>query len=211
MKKNKIKKSDINLKKLLNFIKDYFLAKGYAPNIREMGATLGFSSTSTVVYYLKKLEEKGLIKRDVNKNRAIEYLGDGCQYIKNQYNIVKLPLLGEIAGGIPLLSEENTNDVFAVSQNLFGTTQDIFCLTVKGESMIDVGIGNGDIIVAKIQNTAENGEIVVARTQYGTTIKKFYKENNCFRLQPQNMSFLPIIVDEVEILGKVIAVIKKFK
>lgn len=211
MKVKKIRKSEANVDALLAYIKDYFLQKGYAPNVREMGEALSFSSTSTVVYYLKKLEDRGLIKRDKNKNRAIEYLGEGSQEIRNQFNMVRLPLLGNIAGGAPLLAEENTIETFSVSQNLFGTTQDLFSLKVIGDSMIEVGIDNGDTIVVKIQNTAENGEIVVARTNQGTTVKKFYKEANCFRLQPQNMSHLPIIVNEVEILGKVIAVIKKFK
>lgn len=205
-----MKKSETNLTKLLAFIKDYFLSKGYAPNVREMGQNLGVSSTSTVVYYLKKLEQRGFIKRDANKNRAIEYMGDGSQELKNQYTMVKLPHIGKIAGGTPLLAEENLTEIYSVSQNLFGTNQDIFMLTVVGDSMFDIGIDDGDTIVAKIQNTAENGDIVVAKTHNGTTVKKFFKEANCFRLQPQNTSHLPIYVNEVEILGKVIAVIKRF-
>ncbi|MDD2227253.1 MAG: transcriptional repressor LexA [Clostridia bacterium] len=205
-----MKKIDEKLNKLIEFIRDNFLNKGYAPNVREMCKHLGVKSTSTIVYYLKKLEERGLIKRDFNKNRAIEYLGHDAQMVKNQFNMVKLPLLGRVAGGEPLLAEENLIDIFSVSQNFFGTNQDLFMLEVVGDSMIEIGIDHGDTIVAKIQNYAENGEIVVARTHLGTTVKKFYKENNCFRLQPQNISHLPMYFDEVEILGKVIAFIKRF-
>ncbi|MDD3397859.1 MAG: transcriptional repressor LexA [Clostridia bacterium] len=205
-----MKKIEANLNKLLEYIKNNFLSKGYAPNVREMCNYLGVTSTSTVVYYLKKLEEKGLIKRDYNKNRAIEYLGNEAQMIRNQYSMVKLPFVGRIAGGAPLLAEENLIDLYSVSQNLFGTNQDLFMLEVVGDSMTDVGINNGDTIVAKVQNQAENGEIVVARTHLGTTVKKFYKENNCIRLQPQNSSHLPMFLDNVEILGKVIALIKRF-
>lgn len=205
-----MKKIDKNLDKLLEFIKSNFLIKGYAPNIREMCDHLGVSSTSTIIYYLKKLEEKKLIRRDYNKNRAIEYLGNEAQMIKNQYSMVKLPFLGRIAGGTPLMAEENLIDIYSVSQNLFGTNQELFMLEVVGDSMIDIGINDGDTIIAKVQNQAENGEIIVARTHLGTTVKKFYKENNCVRLQPQNSSHLPMFLDNVEILGKVIALIKRF-
>ena len=205
-----MKKIDKNLDKLLEFIKSNFLIKGYAPNIREMCDHLGVSSTSTIIYYLKKLEEKKLIRRDYNKNRAIEYLGNEAQMIKNQYSMVKLPFLGRIAGGTPLMAEENLIDIYSVSQNLFGTNQELFMLEVVGDSMIDIGINDGDTIIAKVQSYAENGEIIVARTHLGTTVKKFYKENNCVRLQPQNSSHLPMFLDNVEILGKVIALIKRF-
>jgi repressor LexA len=205
-----MKKIESNLIKILDFIKNNFLTKGYAPNIREMCAHIGVTSTSTVIYYLKKLEERGLIKRDYNKNRAIEYLGNDAQMVKNQYNMVNLPLVGKIAGGTPILAEENLIEIYSVSQNLFGTNQDIFMLEVVGDSMVDIGINDGDTVVAKVQNHAENGEIVVAKTHLGTTVKKFYKENNCYRLQPQNASHLPMYLDNVEILGKVIASIKRY-
>lgn len=205
-----MKKSETNLMKLLAYIKNYFLTKGYSPNVREMGQYLDVSSTSTVVYYLKKLEERGFIKREANKNRAIEYIGEGSQELKNQYTMVNLPHIGKIAGGTPLLAEENLLDIYSVSQNLFGTNQDIFMLTVVGDSMIDIGIDDGDTIVAKVQSTAENGDIIVAKIHTGTTVKKFYKEANCYRLQPQNPSHMPIFTNDVEILGKVIAVIKRF-
>lgn len=206
-----MKKCSANQEKLLEYIKECYLSRGYAPNIREMCSHLGVNSTCTVVYYLKKLEEKGLIKRENNKNRAITYLGEGRQEIENSYKMVKLPYLGNVAGGIPLLAEENLIDTFSISQNFFGTNQEIFMLKVVGESMIDIGINDGDFVVAKVQNTAENGEIVVARTENGTTVKKYYKESEIIRLQPANPSFLPILVRNVEILGKVIACIKLFE
>ncbi|MDD2445247.1 MAG: transcriptional repressor LexA [Clostridia bacterium] len=205
-----MKKIEANLIKILDFIKNNFLSKGYAPNIREMCAHIGVTSTSTVIYYLKKLEERGLIKRDYNKNRAIEYLGNDAQMVKNQYSMVNLPLVGKIAGGTPILAEENLVEIYSVSQNLFGTNQEIFMLEVVGDSMADIGINDGDTVVAKVQNHAENGEIVVAKTHLGSTVKKFYKENNGYRLQPQNASHLPMYLDDVEVLGKVIASIKRY-
>lgn len=210
MKEKTVKKSDINVEKISNYIKEYFLEHGYAPNIREIGQAIGFSSTNTVIYYLKKLEKKGIIRRTLNKNRAIEYIGEGNQEIKNHLNLVRLPLLGNTAGGKPLLAEENVEEIFSVSPNLFGANDNLFCLKVIGNSMIDVGIDDGDTIVVRSQNNANNGDIVVARTEQGTTVKKIYKEENFIRLQPQNISHLPIFVKEVEVIGKVIAVIKRF-
>ena len=205
-----MKKSEENLTKLLKYIKEYFLTKGYAPNIREMCTFLDVKSTCTVSYYLNKLEDRGFIKRTANKNRAIMYLGEDYQMIQNSFNMIKLPHLGNIAGGSPLLAEENLIETFNVSQNLFGTNQDVFMLTVVGDSMKDIGIDHGDYVIAKIQNDAENGEIVVARTERGTTVKQFYREATCIRLQPQNTSHMPMYVNSVEILGKVIACIKRF-
>lgn len=208
--KEKVKKSDFYLSKLLTFIKDYNDKYGYSPNIREMADGIGIKSTSTIHYYLKKLENQGILHRDPNKNRAIKYENYCIDGTLPAY-MLPMPLLGDIVAGYPLLSEENVMENYAISKNIFGTSQPIFCLKIKGESMIDAGMSNGDLAVVKVQNTAENGDIVVARTEQGTTVKKFYRESNNIRLQPQNMTFVPIIVKDVEILGKVIGVIKRFK
>ena len=205
-----MRKSDKKVEEMGKFIKDYFLENGYAPNVREIGKAMGFSSTSTVSYYLKKLEARNIIRRNGNKNRAIEYLGRDNQWIKSNFTTIKLPLLGNTAGGAPLLAEENIEDIYTFSQNLFGSGENMFCLKVIGNSMKDVGIDDKDTIVVKAQNTANNGEIVVVRTEHGTTVKKIFREEHYIRLQPQNVSHMPMFVKEVEIIGKVIAVIKKF-
>lgn len=211
MSNQKIKSSDIKMSVLLKFLKDYYAEKGYPPNVREMGKAMGVKSTSTVVYYLKKLEQKGLIIREMAKTRAITYVKVDPDQVKKEENLVSMPLLGDIVAGYPLLSEENTSEVYYISKNLFGSTEELFCLTVKGESMIDAGMDEGDIVVVKVQNTAQTGDIVVARTEQGTTVKKFYRESNCIRLQPQNVAYMPIITKEVEIIGKVIGIIKKVR
>ena len=211
MSNQKIKSSDIKMSVLLKFLKDYYAEKGYPPNVREMGKAMGVKSTSTVIYYLKKLEQKGLIIREMAKTRAITYVKVDPDQVKKEENLVSMPLLGDIVAGYPLLSEENTSEVYYISKNLFGSTEELFCLTVKGESMIDAGMDEGDIVVVKVQNTAQTGDIVVARTEQGTTVKKFYRESNCIRLQPQNVAYMPIITKEVEIIGKVIGIIKKVR
>lgn len=211
MSNQKVKSSDIKMSVLLKFLKDYYAEKGYPPNVREMGKAMGVKSTSTVVYYLKKLEQKGLIVREMAKTRAITYVKVDPDQVKKEETLVSMPLLGDIVAGYPLLSEENTSEVYYISKNLFGSTEELFCLTVKGESMIDAGMDEGDIVVVKVQNTAQTGDIVVARTEQGTTVKKFYRESNCVRLQPQNVAYMPIITKEVEIIGKVIGIIKKVR
>ena len=198
------------LELLYDFIKRNIKEKGFAPNIREMRNAIFVNSTSTVSYYLNKLEKMGLIKRAKNKNRAIFLTGMGDLARKSAVNSIEIPHLGIIAGGEPILAEENAEEVFSVSQNLFGTSEDCFMLKVVGDSMIEAGIDDGDTIVVKVQNHAENGDIVVANTRQGTTVKKFYKEAMCYRLQPCNSSMIPFFERDVEILGKVIACIKRY-
>lgn len=208
-KDKKVKIGDIRSSQLLSFMKQYYAEKGFQPSVREMGKAIGVTSTNTVLFYLKRLENKGLISRDPMKKRAITINNMDDMELRKHENMASMPLLGNIVAGYPLLSEENTSEVYYVSKNLFGTSQDLFCLTIKGESMIDAGMEEGDIVVVKVQNTAETGDIVVARTEQGTTVKKFYKEKNCIRLQPQNIAYMPIIAKEVDIIGKVIGIIKK--
>lgn len=209
-KLHKAKVSDVKASMMLSYMKQYYVEKGFQPSYREIMRATGIKSTSMVVYYLNKLEKKGMLKKDIGRKQALAAASVRDIEMRQEENIVPMPLLGNIVAGYPLFSEENKSDVFYVSKNLFGTSQDIFCLTIQGESMLDAGMEDGDIVVVKVQNTAENGDIVAARTEQGTTVKKFYKESNCIRLQPQNVAFMPIIAKEVEILGKVIGIIKRF-
>lgn len=204
-----MKKVEVNLAKLLTYIKSYQYQHGYTPSYREMQNHLGLKSVNTVDYYINKLEERELIRKNAQRKRAIEIISDNG-LSKDDMQMVRLPLLGKIAGGLPILAEENLIETYAVSKNLFGASEDLFMLKVVGDSMKDIGINNGDTIIAKVQNTAEDGDIVVAKLDSGTTVKKFYKEQNGYRLQPQNPSHFPIYCKEVEILGKVLGVIKRF-
>ena len=204
-----MKKSEINLAKLLTYLKNYQCQHGYTPSYREMEEYLGIKSVNTVDYYLNKLIERGLIRKNPSKKRAIEIV-DETKMLKNSMEMVRLPLLGKIAGGQPIMAEENLIETYSISKNFFGTDQDLFLLKVVGDSMKDAGISNGDTIIAKVQNTADDGDIVVARLDSGTTVKKFYREKTGYRLQPQNPLHFPIYTLEVEILGKVIGVIKRF-
>ncbi len=204
-----MKKSEVNLAKLLTYLKNYQCQHGYTPTYREMQSALNLKSVNTVDYYINKLIERNLIRKNPLKKRAIEIL-DETKMLKNSMEMVRLPLLGKIAGGQPILAEENLIETYSISKNFFGTDQDLFLLKVVGDSMKDAGISNGDTIIAKVQNTADDGDIVVAKVESGTTVKKFYREKNGYRLQPQNSLHFPIYVREVEILGKVIGVIKRF-
>ena len=204
-----MKKSEVNLAKLLTYLKNYQCQHGYTPSYREMQSYLDLKSVNTVDYYINKLINRGLIRKNPLKKRAIEIV-DETKMLKNSMEMVRLPLLGKIAGGQPIMAEENLIETYSISKNFFGTDQDLFLLKVVGDSMKDAGISNGDTIIAKVQNTAQNGDIVVARLDSGTTVKKFYRERNGFRLQPQNPLHFPIYTLELEILGKVIGVIKRF-
>jgi len=205
---NRSERLEETLKRTLRVIKMYFDEKGYPPSIREIMAELDVASTSTVKYYLDKLEEKNLIKRTGNKNRAIEVIKN--YYEKDEIAKKRIPLLGEVAAGKPIFAFENYEEVFEVSENLFCTNSDIFMLTVKGDSMINAGIYEKDKIVVKKQNYAENGEIVVAMIGGSATVKRFYKEDDHIKLQPENDYMKPIYCFEVDILGKVIGLIRNY-
>ena len=186
--------------KTYDFICHYIEKNKYPPTIREICAELNFDSTSTAVYHLKKLEKMGKISRNENKNRAIEL---------NESTIpsVTLPLLGTIAAGQPILAEENLTDKILFSENLF-VGNNLFMLKVKGDSMINVGIYSGDIVVISQQSVANNGEIVACLIDNEATVKRYYKENGYFRLQPENSFMRPIITDHLQILGKVVGLIR---
>ena len=184
-----------------NYIEKYIMQNNYPPTIREMCDKLKLDSTSSVVYHLKKLENMGKITRGENKNRAIE-LTD-----KPMVNSVSLPVVGTIAAGQPILAEENWTDKIVINENFFYGSN-LFVLKVKGESMIECGIFDGDYVVISKQSVANNGEIVACLIDNEATVKRFYKENGFFRLQPENSSMNPIYTDHVEILGKVVGLMR---
>ena len=183
------------------YIEKYIYKNNYPPTIREMCEHLKLDSTSSVVYHLKKLENMGKITRSENKNRAIE-LTD-----KPIINSTTLPVVGEIAAGQPILAEENWSDKIIINENFF-CGSNMFVLRVKGESMIDCGIFDGDYVVISKQSVANNGEIVACLIDNEATVKRFYKENGYFRLQPENSSMSPIYTDHVQILGKVVGLMR---
>lgn len=195
---------------LLNFIKEHQEEYGYPPTVREMCRAIKVSSTSTISYYLNKLEGSGQIKKSPNKNRALEIVGDDePDNIINFANYTRIPMVGKITAGEPILAIENTEDYFFASPSLF-RGEGLFILTVSGESMINAGIYDGDKIIVKQQTSASNGEIVAALIDGCATVKRFYKEDGYYRLQPENDTMDPIYTDTVEILGKVVGLIRKF-
>lgn len=189
------------------FIKESLMNNGYPPSVREIGKAVGLKSTSTVHGYLNKLEDLGLIKRDPSKPRAIDILNEK-PWLKAT---VSIPLVGQVTAGTPILAVENIEEVYPFPKSLLGSNEDnVFMLTVKGESMINAGIFDGDYIMVREQNTANNNDIVVALINDETaTVKRFFKEKDMIRLQPENDTMLPIYERNVSILGKVIGVFRQ--
>lgn len=186
---------------ILDFLKQETIKKGYPPSVREICEAVGLKSTSTVHGHLERLEKKGLIRRDPTKPRAIEIVDDDFQLARRE--MVNIPILGKVAAGSPILAEENIEDYFPLPVN-YAPNADAFMLRVKGDSMINVGIYENDLILVQQQRTARNGEIVVALLEDSATVKTFYKESDQIRLQPENDSMEPIMVKDVSILGKVV-------
>ena len=203
-----MKKIEDNLKKLMDYITEVVSVQGIVPSIREMCANIGVTSTSTVNYYLNILEERGYIKRSFNKNRSIE-LTDKSRQNLTPPNMKSVGLIGKVAAGIPIFAEENKVDNFMFSKNLFNF-ENMFMLKVQGDSMIDASILDGDYVVVKQSQDAENGQIVVALVGDGATVKTFYKEKDCIRLQPQNPLYQPIISPDIQVLGIVVGLVRKF-
>ena len=194
---------------ILQVLKKLIAKNGYPPTVREIGEEAHLSSPATIHFHLKKLEEKGYIKKFDNKNRTIEILVPN-EYIEEKENIVKVPLLGKVTAGTPIEAIETPDEYFSLPANLITTKNDIFTLRVSGESMINVGIYDGDILIIERKNTAHNGETVVAmNNENEATVKTFYKEDGYFRLQPENDTMEPIILKECTILGKVIGLYRK--
>lgn len=175
------------------------------PTVRELCKEMGLTSTCSVVYYLNKLEEDGKITKNNGISRGIT-ICDENEFQSD--NFTKIPLIGTITAGEPILATENYEDVYSMPNNLF-SGDELFMLNVKGESMIEAGINDGDLIVVKKQSTANNGEIIAALLDDKATVKRFFKENNRFRLQPENCLLSPIYCDHVDILGKVVGLIRK--
>lgn len=195
---------------ILNYIKEFIVSNGYPPTVREIGAALGKSSPATIHAQLKNLETKGFIKKDGSKNRAIELLVEN-EYAKKDEEVVEVPLLGKVTAGSPIEAIEMPNEFFSLPAYLIPKRQEVFTLRVSGESMINAGILDGDIVIVQKQNNARNGDMVVAMTDENeVTLKTYYKENGYFRLQPQNDNMDPIILDNVTILGKAVGLYRKF-
>ncbi|MBQ9517097.1 MAG: transcriptional repressor LexA [Eubacterium sp.] len=190
-------------KKIFDYIRDTIDEKGVAPSVREICAAVGVKSTSTVQYHIKALEEAGYIHRgDANQKRTLTISGRSkrAQYV---------PLVGTVTAGQPILAVESIEDYIPVPINSGG--RELFALHVKGDSMINAAIENGDLVIVEKTPVAENGEIVVALIDDEATVKRFYKENGHFRLQPENDNYEPIIVDELIVLGKVIALVRNYE
>ena len=189
---------------VLNYIKKYIVDHGFPPSTREIGAALGLSSPATVHTHLKKLEDAGCIRKTNSKFRTIEVVGVN-EYQKKDEEVVKVPLLGRVACGNPIEAIENPDDWFTLPVSLVPAKETIFTLQCSGESMINKGIYDGDIVIVQKQKVARNGDIVVAMTEEGeVTLKTFYKEEDHIRLQPENDTMSPIILQNCVILGKAI-------
>lgn len=213
--KNKVK-TELNKreKAILKFIEKQLGINGYPPSVREIGKAVGLRSTATVHGYLAKLQEKGYIKKEEQKGRTLKLLKGNespKEETKSLYSgkeMVEVPVIGKITAGEPILAVENITDTFPIPIDFVGNSES-FMLKVRGESMIEAGILDGDLILVKKQNTARNGEIVVALIEDEATVKTFYKENDHIRLQPENSMLKPIIVPNCEILGVVAGVFRK--
>ncbi len=190
---------------ILEYIKETILKKGYPPAVREICEAVKLKSTSSVHSHLETLEKNGYIRRDPTKPRTIEII-DECFNLSRR-EVVNVPLVGTVAAGQPILAEENIENYFPIPVEMLPNAQ-TFMLRVKGESMINAGIYDGDQIIVEEQDTARNGEIVVALVEDSATVKRFYKENGHYRLQPENDALEPIIVDDVKIVGKVVGLIR---
>ena len=210
--------TDLNKKEraILKFIEKQIKEKGYPPSVREIGKAVGLSSTATVHGYIAKLTKKGYIKKEDQKGRTLRVLKGGLaenqeatpKSVYNGKELVDVPVIGKITAGAPILAVENVTDTFPIPIDFVGNSES-FMLTVRGESMIEAGILDGDYILVKRQNTARNGEIVVALIDDEATVKTFYKEKDHIRLQPENSTMAPIIVPDCKILGKVGGVFRK--
>ena len=192
-------------REILEYIKEMILKKGYPPAVREICEAVHLKSTSSVHSHLESLEKNGYIRRDPTKPRTIEILDDDFALTRRE--LVNVPVIGTVAAGVPILAEQNIEDYLPIPAEIL-PNKEVFMLKVKGNSMIEAGIYNGDKVVVAKQPNAENGDKVVALVDDSATVKTFYKENGHFRLQPENSSMDPIILDQVEILGKVIGLFR---
>lgn len=192
---------------ILDCIKKSLKDKGYPPSVRELCLAVGLSSTSTVHSHLNTLERKGFIRRDPSKPRTIEVLDEKADWLEDHVNAV--PIVGKVTAGLPILAVENIEDYFPLPKQI-ARQDETFILNVKGTSMINAGIMDGDQIIVRKQSEAHNGEIVVAMIEDEVTVKRFFKEKDCIRLQPENDTMNPIYVHDVQILGKVIGLFRLY-
>lgn len=193
-------------KQILDYIKENLRAKGYPPSVREIGEAVGLSSSSTVHSYLNQLESLGYIKRDPTKPRAIDVLDEAAW---RQKTVIPVPHVGIVTAGQPILAVENIEETYPLPAELVGSEDNVFMLSVKGESMINAGILDGDYLLVRQQNKANNGDIVVALIDNEeATVKRFFKESGRIRLQPENDSMEPIYAENVTIAGKVIGLFR---
>jgi repressor LexA len=197
---------------ILEFIKREVREKGYPPSVREIGEAVGLASSSTVHGHLDRLEKKGLIRRDPTKPRAIEVLDDeNEEQLPFPLAITRVPVVGKVTAGVPITATENIEEYFPLPAHFTGD-HEVFMLTVKGDSMIEAGIHDGDYVIVRQQQTAQNGDIVVAMTEDDeATVKTFYKERDHIRLQPENSTMEPIRLKHVTILGKVIGLFRSIR
>ena len=193
---------------ILDYIKEEILKRGYPPTVREICETVHLKSTSSVHSHLETLEKNGYIRRDPTKPRAIEICDDSFQMVRTE--MVSLPIVGHVAAGTPILAEQNIDEYFPVPAEVVPSGES-FILNVKGDSMINAGIFDGDRVFVNMCNTAENGEIVVAMIDDSATVKRFYKEKDHIRLQPENDTMDPIIVDDCQIIGKVFGIFRIYQ
>lgn len=215
MSKNQLSEKQMEI---YEFLKAFIISKGYPPSVREICEAVQLRSTSSVHAHLDALERKGYIRKDPSKTRSIEITEDNFYGTRRQEELqdfcqetVSIPVIGRVAAGTPILAEENVENYFTINAEFLPKGKDLFMLHVHGESMVNVGIYDGDQVLVQSQNTAKNGDLVVAMVDDSATVKTFYKENGHFRLQPENDFMDPIIVDHCDIVGIVIGLFRLFK
>ncbi len=194
-------------RRILQAIADFKAERGYPPSVREIGEKVGLSSSSTIHAHLKALERRGLISRDPTKPRALRATPDASEMAPPE--TVVMPVLGKVAAGVPITAAENIEGEFVLPAGFVPRGSHAFMLRVQGDSMVDAAILDGDLIVVRPQRTADNGEVVVAMIEGEATVKRFYRERNRIRLQPENREMAPIYANDVEIIGRVEAVVRR--
>ena len=202
MAQGKISKKQLEI---LEYIKSQILERGFPPAVREICEAVNLKSTSSVHSHLETLEKNGYIRRDPTKPRTIEIIDDEFNLARRE--LVSVPIVGTVAAGQPILAAENIEDYFPIPASMLPNAE-VFMLRVKGDSMVNAGILSGDCVIVRSQNTADNGDMVVALLDDSSTVKTYYREDGHYRLQPENDTMDPIIVDQVQVLGKVIGVFR---
>ena len=201
-----IKENSDKQTQIYNFLIEFTKSKGYPPSVREICQAVSLKSTSTVHGHLKRLEKKGLIYRDPTKPRALEIV----ELSNEEKELIDIPIVGKVTAGMPILATENIEDMFQIPINYVKHNNDLFILKVTGDSMIEAGILDGDLAIIEQKNVATNGDIVVALIESEATIKRFFKENEFIRLQPENKNYEPIIVEDCSILGKLVGIYRAY-